>query len=539
MPRILLVSLAAVLAWGCSSRAERCDDAHPCGGEGQRCDVATATCVPAGDAGAADAPVIDAPAAGDLAADAAAMGDAAMGDAAMGDAPADVPVDAAVAICSTAAPCSEPATPICHDGDCIPCGSNDQCAARDPALPICAPDGRCVECLLSHDCVAGTSPICEDETCRACDNATECLGRDQTTPACGPSGACVECRSHADCAGTIARPACDSATSTCVPCTADEQCHYFCDRDFGTGRCITEAEIRFVDRRGCAEPGTGTFNDPYCEITTAVAHLGLARYIYVFTGVYEPVSVSGQSFRLRADTGALVQEASSGASFAVGGGSVVEVQRLGVQASAGTAAGFAVTTGRLTLRNVRVEGLGDVGVRCTTGHLALDASAIVANAGGGLDLSSCTYQVVNSVIAQNGGATTSFGGARIATPGAGSTFIHNSVLANAAKPDHVAGVQCLQAAAVTNSIVWWNTPLEVGQGFCAVTYSNLGEVKDGTGNMNIAPALLGVGTGDYHYVAGSAGIDAADLAVAPPRDFDGQPRPYGSAPDLGAFEWRP
>ncbi|MCA8882255.1 MAG: right-handed parallel beta-helix repeat-containing protein [Rhodobacteraceae bacterium] len=41
---------------------------------------------------------------------------------------------------------------------------------------------------------------------------------------------------------------------------------------------------------------------------------------------------------------------------------------------------------------------------------------------------------------------------------------------------------------------------------------------------------------DYRPRAGSALIDAADPAFAPPHDIDGIPRPKGRAPDLGAYE---
>ncbi|HRY31545.1 MAG TPA: choice-of-anchor Q domain-containing protein [Bacteroidales bacterium] len=42
---------------------------------------------------------------------------------------------------------------------------------------------------------------------------------------------------------------------------------------------------------------------------------------------------------------------------------------------------------------------------------------------------------------------------------------------------------------------------------------------------------------DFHLSAGSIAIDAADSVFAPPLDFDGNPRPLGSADDIGAFEY--
>lgn len=43
----------------------------------------------------------------------------------------------------------------------------------------------------------------------------------------------------------------------------------------------------------------------------------------------------------------------------------------------------------------------------------------------------------------------------------------------------------------------------------------------------------------YRLIAGSPAIDAADPHDFPPTDHDGRPRPYGAAPDAGAFEWAP
>ncbi len=41
---------------------------------------------------------------------------------------------------------------------------------------------------------------------------------------------------------------------------------------------------------------------------------------------------------------------------------------------------------------------------------------------------------------------------------------------------------------------------------------------------------------DFHLSAGSPAIDAADPTHSPDFDFDGNPRPYGTAPDIGAYE---
>ncbi|MFM8320449.1 MAG: YCF48-related protein [Chloroflexota bacterium] len=47
--------------------------------------------------------------------------------------------------------------------------------------------------------------------------------------------------------------------------------------------------------------------------------------------------------------------------------------------------------------------------------------------------------------------------------------------------------------------------------------------------------------GDFHLQSSSAAVDAGDpsgVPPAPPVDFDGKPRPFGPAVDVGAYEWR-
>lgn len=60
-------------------------------------------------------------------------------------------------------------------------------------------------------------------------------------------------------------------------------------------------------------------------------------------------------------------------------------------------------------------------------------------------------------------------------------------------------------------------------------------------NLNSDPVFIDPTNGNYHLAPTSPCIDAAsDLAPAfPNEDFDGDPRPQGEAPDIGADEFRP
>jgi hypothetical protein len=104
-----------------------------------------------------------------------------------------------------------------------------------------------------------------------------------------------------------------------------------------------------------------------------------------------------------------------------------------------------------------------------------------------------------------------------------------------------------------NSILWGDTPNELAwfsNGDIAVHYSNVAGGFWGDGNLGELPAHDPLLDEDHHLEAGSPSIDAADEAVASPRDLDGRPRvddpdtPDGPAcappcPDMGAFEFQP
>ncbi|MBI5479726.1 MAG: right-handed parallel beta-helix repeat-containing protein [Deltaproteobacteria bacterium] len=527
MFRATTLALGVALVGGCSGPTSTyCDGTHACAdSRWPRCDYATHTCMPADDGGAPDAPAVD----------------ARQDDVGTTDAPTDGTTGDAE--CGSSGACTDPATPICAGGTCRGCQTPAECAARDPAVPACDLTGHCVECVGSTDCTTATKPICGAQTCRACQNAPECAARSAATPACHSNGSCVECRQNTDCAAKVDTPVCDLATSTCVPCTSDDQCARFCDR--GTGRCVVDADILFVDAIGpsCPTPGpgAGTLADPHCEISYAVANLGLKRYVYVKPGVYAAVSVWQRAFRLRAESGArIVPTAADSTGLSVTDASDVEVDGLRLTGGGAVFAGISITSGgQLTLRNVKVDGLAALGAYCGYATFSIDRSELLSNPGGGLDLISCTSTITNTVIARNGTASADLGGVRITTPRTGTSFINNTVVSNTAKAATPAGILCADPAQVVNAVVWFNTPTQVSATNCSTTYSNVAQAITGVGNINQTPSFMSASTGDYRYMPGSPGIDVATALGAPALDFDGYPRPYGSAPDMGAFEWHP
>lgn len=95
-------------------------------------------------------------------------------------------------------------TPICADGECVPCSDNQACADAD--LPGLCDDGRCVECQPTQ---ADTAPDDEQVDGRQAYH----LGCSVSAPNCN-AGTCVpQCLFHEDCPGS----GCDVSRGLCGP----------------------------------------------------------------------------------------------------------------------------------------------------------------------------------------------------------------------------------------------------------------------------------------------------------------------------------
>ncbi len=107
-------------------------------------------------------------------------------------------------------------------------------------------------------------------------------------------------------------------------------------------------------------------------------------------------------------------------------------------------------------------------------------------------------------------------------------------------------LSCTQFSApkVRNSILFGTTSADVlgaaSSISCDVNYAILtpqSKVLVGTGlHFGVDPRFKNATTQDFHLMAGSPAVDAADPTVQDAHDFDGTARPQGAASDLGAFE---
>jgi len=182
----------------------------------------------------------------------------------------------------------------------------------------------------------------------------------------------------------------------------------------------------------------------------------------------------------------------------------------------------------------------------TNCELSVDSSTFRDN-GTGIFISASLFEIVNNFILRNGSPGALYAAVHIEDndtegirPG---RFEFNTLAQNQALNSW--GVHCAATdQTMSNNIVVSTVDDDAAvSGSCAWTYSNIqreaGTVEEGAGNMNV-PALFVDPNEDFHLRTGSPCVDGGDPAAlleAPlPVDFDGDPRPAGGAPDIGADE---
>lgn len=167
--------------------------------------------------------------------------------------------------------------------------------------------------------------------------------------------------------------------------------------------------------------------------------------------------------------------------------------------------------------------------------------------GGGIDNSSSggpgqpSPTLINCIIVGNTAAK--LGGAVCASYHTRPQLINCTLSDNTADVDAGALYAWNDAApSVKNCILWNNGLSEIGQEGVSgpdVDYSDVQGGWPGTGNLNVNPQFVSSIRGDYHLHSTSPCIDEGTGAGAPDEDFDGDPRPFGSNPDMGADEYLP
>ncbi len=279
--------------------------------------------------------------------------------------------------------------PLCVDGDCVACTAPNTmgvtCASRESgAAPVCAPDGRCVGCVMHTDCKEPAKPICgAGNQCNGCVEDGECAARD--VQGGGGPGLCV----------------------------------------WG-GLCAKEAEITYVNASGaCAvAPGgnAGSKANPYCAPLLAINALGGHSTGYVLLEGTKALQ------RVVADPGA---------------GKTLNIIARGSGTTAAPAiktdfeTSVAVLSGTVRLRGLRVvdgdlEGIRVQGAQ-TVAHI--DRCFVQGNKGGGIIVTDAGFVISNTLVTGNGPGTApgggNWGGILINNPATPARLFHVTVAGNA------------------------------------------------------------------------------------------------------------
>jgi hypothetical protein len=398
----------------------------------------------------------------------------------------------------------------------------------------------------------------------------------------------IPCDSDRECPDRV--PICDlSGTRTCVQCTPE-------------GRCAAPAEVAYVQAGGTGAPACtqatpcGTLQDALTAVTE------VRRYVKLGPGKLADAAATtiiGQAVTILADPTARLDRAVDGTILEVrGNGTDVRIYDLEIgDASGGSgSSGIAVGGGagtwpKLTLTRVRVVNNTGGGIEIASGSVAISQSTIFGNAGGGILATGgavavsqstitgnlgggiiamksalvvarstisfnhdggisftgpgATFDITNSFIVRNGDETQSlFGGLKLdfAAP-AGNRLELNTIADNKAAASS-AGVICrIPEFAAPNNLVARNllatstttAEAQVSAHGCRFPTSKI--QSDLTGLLLEHPDPPGVLS--YKLLRGSGAVDQATTSSDLVVDYDGEPRPSGAAPDIGADELQP
>ncbi len=444
------------------------------------------------------------------------------------------------------------------------------------------PDSRgMVTCDDSREC-SGTTPICDDRSniCRACSaSTTECEGSPDGN-LCSSMGSCVECLDNADCTG-MAAPICGAELS-CRGCQEHDECGSgVCSK--ATGVCANAADVVYVGGPDSNDAGTCTKNVPCTTIAYASGQLSetrstmlvapgtynqqvrlprISHHIIGYGAVIDGSGIDGTNRDGLVESdyhedviieGLTVENSPTNGVYCNGGTDSMPTLTLrNVTISSSVSAGITHNqTCFLVLEDsvVRGSNSGDNGAAITWigGGLTLDRSHIVGNPNSAIVTDQTEILIQNSLITNNGSNNYNrtfriFGDAT-----AGDVVIRYSTIAYNS-PGCVATVSCQTSQSVTidSNIIWGNLatcgpnvspcsgPDYVLSNNIIEDVSDFDPVPDG--NITDDPLFVASGEDDFGLQPTSPGIDSGTAEDAPAWDFNGNPRPSGAGPDIGALE---
>jgi hypothetical protein len=431
-----------------------------------------------------------------------------------------------------------------------------------------------VPCAANGDCPGGqtcdvnqTPPTCVAGGSAGADAPIADGGID-APPACTDDSMCA--------AGD---PICDPSTHTCRGCVADAECASpsgVCIES--SGSCVDDSAVVFLapggtDAGACPRSAPcATFAYVFTQLSPTITTVRVgdgsyaeAVHLTTTTGAgTAQVALSGETrdpsratltavssplMLFDTSTNALLEGMTIANSIGDGidSRSTLVVSRVAVTNCSGAAinANAMTSGGGLRVLDSALTASGGLGVISGKGTVDLERDVVVGNLGGGVRTSQGPITILNTIIADNGSTSSNVGGLRMDNlTVAGSRLELDTVAYNVISGGLLvtAGVQAGNQITVTNMILADNGPSGTAQmsSNVSVTHSlfEAGPQPQGMGNKTGSPAFKDVMNGDFHITAGSMAIDNAG-ATTITDDVDGESRPYGAGPDMGADEYHP
>ncbi|MBH10297.1 MAG: hypothetical protein CMG74_08110, partial [Candidatus Marinimicrobia bacterium] len=344
----------------------------------------------------------------------------------------------------------------------------------------------------------------------------------------------------------------------------------------------------YVDTTGSDQTGSGTISSPLSSIQTAINAATDGDTISVAAGTYvENINFRGRNIKL------VGQDMETTIIDGNQNGRVVTIDNQ--ENSELLLKNFTIQNGYATGEFPDYRGGG---IYCgNSTSPVLESLKIINNLSereaGGIKLSDTNAKIKNVIIKDNyaGSEGGGIGGGGSGSPvlenvlivgnnasnGGGiylegsmsPVIINSTITSNVSRTSNGGGIACNRTAhpMLFNSILWYNSPTEIYLGafvadsdYSSITidFSNISGGLDsvtivqgttlnwGNDNINLSPAFVDTGSGDYHLsdlsAAISAGTDTITISgvlySSPTTDLDGmsRPNPVGTAPDMGAFE---
>jgi hypothetical protein len=466
----------------------------------------------------------------------------------------------------------------CTEPNPLFCEENADCATGVclQALGACA---RC-EC-------GGETPACDpDGSCRACLSDAECPA---AAPFCGALGSCGVCGDHRfeQCLSGV----CDRDLGECVP--EDLVTHADAIRGEDGLSCGSRDDpckslagplgaLRLLPARPWIRLREGRYNaaldldgvtanlvggEPGARVSAAldpglpaVRVRGDARILIDRVGAQDgsdeggfgilcaPDSSERPELRLRRanvraneagglaveSCDAIVQEseiqdnqgeavlARAGASVAIESSRVTDNQD-GIVAGAGSTVSIFLS---------EVADNGGRGISGQEADVTVRRSRVARNQGGGISLENCAFELVNNFVADHPTTGVELRESSSAS-GRRRALEHNTI----AGPGDT-GIECafgISSHTARNNIVSGQTT--ASEGDCDHRFSLIAGGAPGSGNITANPRFVDADAGDFHLRFDSPCIDAGDPTSPVVDDIDGDRRPQGTGPDMGADEF--